>query len=390
MDKRKDYSAIIVITVVIAFAFLSAFITKSLFGTNTTGSEIAEISIANNQAERYFYNEEYDKAIEEYKAMQLDEVWPIYSVKVAEINSLKGNIDESNRMIEDSIIKRYYLIDEKGLEDHLDEDNTFCREVIFTLLLNGEYEKALEYGQIFLNENPDNEELEKVMYTVYMANNKTDEADKLKEVLNNEVEVAKTDENENETEPYLINDFYIKPYDYNSVVKLAELYKNKGNDTKAMEYYELASLLGATDADINYEMALVYINKKDYNNAISELKQAIKVNDKVGKYHRALGAVYILTNKDKEAIEETRKAYSLDENDILALNNAACYYISKLGDLQRGYVNIESAYKDINKIDDKEIKDKIIENYTKVKELYDKYERDGEPFKKMQDYHLFF
>ena len=122
MDKRKDYSAIIVITVVIAFAFLSAFITKSLFGTNTTGSEIAEISIANNQAERYFYNEEYDKAIEEYKAMQLDEVWPIYSVKVAEINSLKGNIDESNRMIEDSIIKRYNLIDEKGLEDHLDED----------------------------------------------------------------------------------------------------------------------------------------------------------------------------------------------------------------------------------------------------------------------------
>ena len=68
-------------------------------------------------------------------------------------------------------------------------------------------------------------------------------------------------------------------------------------------------------------------------------------------------------NKDYDkAIESIRKAYSLNEKDVLSLNNAACYYIMVEEDIWRGYSNIESAYNDMPSDLDQDLKDVITNN----------------------------
>ena len=66
-------------------------------------------------------------------------------------------------------------------------------------------------------------------------------------------------------------------------------------------------------------------------------------------------------------LNSIRKAYSLNENDVLSLNNAACYYVMVDKDIWRGYSNIESAYNDMPSDLDEELKDLITNNYKQLK-----------------------
>ena len=142
----NKYSGTVTITLIMLFAFFTIFIVKSFSGNTETKGAVEFIT---NSAEGYFYNKEYDKAIEEYKELQSKKKWPIYNVKIAEVYSVQGNYDESNRILEDSVIKRYNLFDENGADKYSDVDNEFCNLVVFTLFMTVEYDKALEYLSIF-------------------------------------------------------------------------------------------------------------------------------------------------------------------------------------------------------------------------------------------------
>ena len=115
---------------------------------------------------------------------------------------------------------------------------------------------------------------------------------------------------------------------------------------------------------------------ENIDEAITDLKKAISINENYYKYYRTLGTVYF-NNKDYDkAIESIKKAYSLNENDVLSLNNAACYYVMVDKDIWRGYSNIESAYNDMPSDLDQELKDLITNNYEAIKKVYDKYVND--------------
>ena len=137
--------------------------------TDTKETNISMENISENKAEEYLYENNYSLAIEEYKKLQAEQEWPSYNLKIAEIYSITGDYDESNRVLEDSVIKRYNLFDENGKEKYEDKDKEFCTEVIFNFLMNGEYETALEYGEVFLQES-NSKELQQTMFIVYMAN----------------------------------------------------------------------------------------------------------------------------------------------------------------------------------------------------------------------------
>ena len=110
--------------------------------------------------------------------------------------------------------------------------------------------------------------------------------------------------------------------------------------------------------------------------AITNLKKAISVDENNYKYYRTLGTLYF-NNKDYDkAIESIRKAYSLNEKDVLSLNNAACYYIMVEKDIWRGYSNIECAYNDMPSDLDEDLKELITSNYEEIKKVYDKYVND--------------
>ena len=77
--------------------------------------------------------------------------------------------------------------------------------------------------------------------------------------------------------------------------------------------------------------------------------------------------IYYNEKEYDKAIENIRKAYSLNEKDVLALNNAACYYITVDKDVWRAYSNIESAYNDMPSSIDSESKKLITNNYNAIK-----------------------
>ena len=184
-------------------------------------------------------------------------------------------------------------------------------------------------------------------------------------------------ENSNKVEGYFRTAIYNEPFNYNLITSIGKIYENDlQNYEKAKESFNFVLSLNKDEDAIYYDLAFVNLAMENTDEAIRDLKKAISLNEDYYKYYRTLGTVYF-NNKDYDkAIESIRKAYSLNENDVLSLNNAACYYIMIEKDIWRGYSNIESAYNDMPSNLDKELKDLITSNYEAIKKVYDKYVND--------------
>lgn len=141
-----------------------------------------ESSIAANSAEAAFYNKKYDVAIAEYTKMQENEKnWPIWNMKIAEIYSVEGEFVKSNQMIEKVYEARNKIADSKNkdketIENFETKDRELMNYIAFTSLMNGEYKKALEYGEVFLRKYPTDKNLLRTMVTVYLVNGNKDKA----------------------------------------------------------------------------------------------------------------------------------------------------------------------------------------------------------------------
>ena len=178
-DKYKELASVLTIVGVMLFAVVFIFLCK---GESSDNQANEVVDIAQNKAESYYYLREYDKAIQEYKDLQKQEEWPIYKVKIAEIESVRGQTELSNSMLEEIVSIRNSLILNEGKEKYADKDAELGNYVAFTALMNGDYKKALEYGEFFISEDPDDKALQRTMFTIYMVNNLKEEA---KGIVNN-------------------------------------------------------------------------------------------------------------------------------------------------------------------------------------------------------------
>lgn len=129
-----------------------------------------------NKAEVAFYNNNYEQAIAEYENMQKGEKWPFYQVKIAEIYSIKGDIEKSNKLLKDSIVQRDEILEDKNREEYDVKDRELVNYVVFTYFMNEEYEEALSLGEKFIRENGEDKTLMRTMFAVYMANGQKDRA----------------------------------------------------------------------------------------------------------------------------------------------------------------------------------------------------------------------
>jgi len=184
-------------------------------------------------------------------------------------------------------------------------------------------------------------------------------------------EILKGQDKENLSEPYFRTALQKEPYNYNIMLNTANYYLDLSNKDKALEYFKIAEVVKPNDAELKYNMAVIYLTQKKDTEGIAMLKSCIKINDANPKYHRTLGTVYFLDGNKKEALKEIRYAYNADENDILTLNNAGCYYVTEDNDVERGLFNLTKAVQGIDKNTDTYTKDTINENYKKVKKLSD-------------------
>lgn len=536
---------------------------------------VEEINITKNSAEYLYYENKYDESIEEYNKMQKEENWPIWTVKSADIYSIKGDIKKSSSLLKEAIIKRDRIIKEEGFDNYKDKDIELINSMLFTFIMNKEYDEAISLGEQYINEYGRNKEILKTLFAAYISNNHIYKAEMLTEEypideksaydvcvlanmnmlinrwdkglellkdawyldknelkiydviedmssFNNEkliesiqakienntnedaykmllakaysvsketandaeelmkdlddnnvdgiasdfinYEICKSRNNNSEAEEYLEEaerkaekekkDSYVtyyisavkafnnekyeeafnlakksiianqeytnnyeslipdillakgnikpteayfrtamkkEPYNYETIIKIANYYSNyESNNEKARNYYELALNIKKDDSELYFKLAKLDIVDEKWEDASNNLKEAIKLEEDNPEYYRTLGAVYLKSSKNEEGIELTRKAYSMNEKDILALNNAGWYYLMVENDIARGYENIKAAYEEIPASMDESTKNSLIENYNKSKEVYDKFLKDSSQEFKITGLKLFY
>lgn len=536
---------------------------------------VEEINITKNSAEYLYYENKYDESIEEYNKMQKEENWPIWTVKSADIYSIKGDIKKSSSLLKEAIIKRDRIIKEEGFDNYKDKDIELINSMLFTFIMNKEYDEAISLGEQYINEYGRNKEILKTLFSAYISNNHIYKAEMLTEEypideksaydvcvlanmnmlinrwdkglellkdawyldknelkiydviedmssFNNEkliesiqakienntnedaykmllakaysvsketandaeelmkdlddnnvdgiasdfinYEICKSRNNNSEAEEYLEaaerkaekekKDSYVtyyisavkafnnekyeeafnlakksiianqeytnnyeslipdillakgnikpteayfrtamkkEPYNYETIIKIANYYSNyESNNEKARNYYELALNIKKDDSELYFKLAKLDIVDEKWEDASNNLKEAIKIEEDNPEYYRTLGAVYLKSSKNEEGIELTRKAYSMNEKDILALNNAGWYYLMVENDIARGYENIKAAYEEIPASMDESTKNSLIENYNKSKEVYDKFLKDSSQEFKITGLKLFY
>lgn len=568
LKTNKYYIPVISMIIYILAALIITIGVKGIFGGNSSKSE--GVKIAANPAEEAYYNGKYDVSINDYTSLQDKQVWPDSMVSIAKIQTLQGNYIKSNEILQKAYEKRNKVIDTMSSEvDNIDSrDKELGNNIIFTYFLNGEYQKAMEFGEFYLNVYPDDSKLQQTMFSIYLGNNEAEKAKKIvknykldRESVNDllayaqmnfiignyegalttlndawkidknslaifdALEMVKSksilvdtcvklqEKNKNEegykallaksysltedkkdkslsiieelkksviesanidlleynlvkdneekrdnlieslvdkydedtlvgeyvraiksynnkkyddafkyakkcivldknyngtyynlineikaaqqkpegAEPFMLNALYNKTYDYNNLIRNAEYYKGVLKDSnKALHYYELASVIDDKNSEIYYNIGLIQFTNQRVDEAVKSIKKSISVNSKIAKYYRTLGCIY-LEKKDSEAsIDYIRKAYSIDENDILTLNDAAYYYAVIDNNIDRAMTNIKSAYKGIDDKTSEENKKIITDNYNRIKVAFDSSNRDNSTKSKVSELKLIY
>lgn len=250
-----------------------------------------------------------------------------------------------------------------NLESAIAKSEKINKESVTTFYLsslkalnNNKYDEALSYAKKSINVNDKNVESYGILIPEILINKKSF----------------------NSIEVYYREALKREPYNYKIVVDLANYYSNYlSSNEKAIKYYNIALKFKKDNSKIYREIINIYIKDGKIDEAIESLENVIKIDEDNQEYYRTLGALYLEKGMNDEGIELVRKAYSMNEEDSISLNNAAWYYIFVENDIARGYENIKSAYEDMSPSLDEEVKSIIIDNYNKVKIIYEKYLDDS-------------
>ena len=162
--------------VVIGTSCLSILILILVIKNFTT---VEEVSITNNAAEYLYYENKYDEAIEEYKKMQENDAWPIWTVKIADIYSLQGETTKSNTLLREALVKRDKIIKDEGYEKYKEKDIELISSMLYTFTLNKEYADVISFGEQYINEYGKNKDILKILFIAYIENNHEYKAEEL-------------------------------------------------------------------------------------------------------------------------------------------------------------------------------------------------------------------
>ena len=122
-------------------------------------------------------------------------------------------------------------------------------------------------------------------------------------------------------------DYYTKavvfiPTDKVTMLKIANIYKLMGNNTKAIGFYDKIIALDKTNTDAYFNKGLVYANQKNYDECIKCFQKVISLSPEYPYAYYSLGMAYEQKGMNNEAIEY----YSLytgiesDENMLNLVN----------------------------------------------------------------------
>jgi Flp pilus assembly protein TadD len=318
----------------IVFGSMSIFLVVSLFLSIRPLSNAAyivdrqkKIVQATNEVEQYFYNGQNDKAIEEYKKLQFkDPAEGLWYAKISEIYSVMGNLQSSKE----------YLAKAKEIGVNNAE---VMNNIVFTEFMNKDYNKALLHGEEAIVQFPNDKQLIKTMFTVYMANHMLDKAKKLIESFSVDTKSAY----ENAEYARMLMVVGLKNLGYSHLKLAWDIDKDEYkiydvlaqtavyNSDTILE--EVTNLSENNPDDLAYKMWLAKI----YSLSDSTADQAVKLIEElkgadVGKIEITLieaAALQGLKQTD-QADALIKKVINENKDDYRVLHTAGWYYLNKM------------------------------------------------------------
>lgn len=285
-----------------------------------------DLSNLEAEAEKHYYAQEYNLAIEKYVILSNKEPLSAkWNLKIAEVYSVMHDLRNSLKYID--LAKK-----------NEDIDVSSYNHIVFTELMNGEYEEALKDGNHALIKYPKDKSLKKTMYTVYMANNKVTEAEEI--ILKYDVDVKSS----YDTAEYAGMLMLIGKWEegYSKLKHAFELNKdeNKIYDVLAqISLYNKDILLKNITAlsqkypsDLAYKMWLAKI----YSLSIDTVDEANKFIDQIFSEDMGIMQIKLIKANVYKNLDDTEKSDKLIEDVILdypddyrAYHSAGWYYLYK-------------------------------------------------------------
>lgn len=344
--KRKEFKPVLVL---ISFLIIALIITN-LSQAFQKKDDMTTV-ITTNKAEEYYYKGEYDNSVNEYEKLQQNEEWPIYTVKMAEVLSVSGDIDKSNNLLVESVVKRNELIDKNGLENYVDRDAELGNYITITALMNGDYQKALEYGEYFMKDDSDSKILQRTMFTVYMANGKIDQAKTM-------IDEYKVDEESSyDLALYAKMNMLVDQWDKGFGLLKQAWYKNK-DEIKVYDVIAQASAYNRNDIimkimelnskepnELCYKVWLIkcYSMLEETTDEANKLLDEVKDQD-LGQtvFKTVIAKIYQHSGKNEEAEDLLKEVISSEEESYIGYHMSSWYYLEN-GDYDKAFEYCEKS-----------------------------------------------
>lgn len=162
VNKENTYiGSIVTLVLSLVFALVVLVSIQAIMGEKT-------VSITGNKAEEYYYDGKLDDSINEYMTMQNNDSWPIWTVKAAEVYSVRGDVTQSDNLLREAMVKRDKVMLENG-DEYIEQDKELINQVIFTFYINNELDQAESLGEYYLTTYSTYKPLLKTMFAIYSA-----------------------------------------------------------------------------------------------------------------------------------------------------------------------------------------------------------------------------
>jgi len=106
-----------------------------------------------------------------------------------------------------------------------------------------------------------------------------------------------------------------------ALIYMGMISDDRGNYNKALEFYERAKTYDGKNPDIYKNSAVAYRHKKDFNNAVKNIKQSIKLKPEDINSKILLGNIYYELGRYSDAVEQYRKILEISPDTPSVLFN---------------------------------------------------------------------
>ncbi|MEJ2568255.1 MAG: tetratricopeptide repeat protein [candidate division WOR-3 bacterium] len=114
-----------------------------------------------------------------------------------------------------------------------------------------------------------------------------------------------------------------------SYVFHGKIYLKKGEEDKALRYFDKALDFDSNNAEAYLFSGEIFTNRDKYDRAVFNLKEAISIKPDIFLGHKLLGQNYLRAKKYDMAIESLEKALSINNKDQVVMYNLAYAYLQR-------------------------------------------------------------